>query len=770
MMFALLFISQAAVIVAVLGTGNIDALQRGRESLDIGSRVLTRMFDDRSLRLRSGVEILAADYGFKAAIATADTATLASVLANHGERIAADLVMLANTDGQLVASSHHNVSTHPGFPFPGVWEKAQAQSGTSAIVMLQGAPYQFVLVPVYAPNIIAWVGMGFLLDDAIAHTLGHITHLDVAFIGQQNTYLPYLSSTRTSHERWGLLDLPLDESVPNSGHAFMRHGDNYLSRQVLLGRTQDGQVSAILQMSRAALLAPYEHLKLQLLVIFCVTIIGALLMAYFASRTISRPLQRLTDTARRIGRGERVDPNIKDNGEIGLLASTLITMQDDLAQRETELLAKSRQDVLTGLPNRQSAELTIETLVMRQQSFVMQRVCINDFKQINDTFGYTIGDKVLIEMGQRLQTLAVAPEHVFRIGGDEYLLLYMPPFAPCDVRRRALVRLTMTPLVRDLSPVIVSLSAGEVHYPEHGDNAQILARRSEITLHSARRSAQKCLSYVPGMDENHLRQVMLINDLRDALQSNQLYMVYQPKIDVASGNVYEFEALIRWQHKTLGYVPPDEFIALAERSGNIGLLTDWVIEHVTRQLHDWIQQGQHFRVAINLSVHDLSNETLPKRIVQRIKDRGLDPNQLSLEITESTLMKDPVQATSLLSTLREHGFSIAIDDFGTGYSSLSQLRQLPIDELKIDKSFILKLDSQPEDMMIVRSTIDLGHNLGLKVTAEGVENAASLALLQEMGCDTAQGYFFARPLKVDQLPEWLENYRRHTAKSTDTTS
>ena len=267
------------------------------------------------------------------------------------------------------------------------------------------------------------------------------------------------------------------------------------------------------------------------------------------------------------------------------------------------------------------------------------------------------------------------------------------------------------------------------------------------------------MRYEQGQDEQHQRRLALARDLGTAVEQDELAMVYQPKIVARSGDVMGFEALMRWNHARFGFVPPDEFIALAEQTGRITQLTQWMLRTVCRQIDLWAQQGERVCVAINLSAQDVMDITLPERIHLLLQDYQLGPEQLRLEVTESALIQDPALAQSNLNALRDAGLHIAVDDYGTGYSSLSQLKRLPVQELKIDKSFILKLDHDSEDRIIVRSTIELAHSLGLSVVAEGVETEASRRLLATMGCDVLQGYLISRPMPSDQIISWLGHYR-----------
>ena len=321
-----------------------------------------------------------------------------------------------------------------------------------------------------------------------------------------------------------------------------------------------------------------------------------------------------------------------------------------------------------------------------------------------------------------------------------------------------LLKLLRLPL--DLTDTRINLGAsfGLAIYPMHGTDAETLLRRADIALHEAKLSRQGVGVYEPGRDELHLRQLMLIGDLRHSIVREQLSLQFQPKVELSSNRVLHAEALLRWTHAQLGPVSPDEFIPLAERSGFIRELTRHVIDRSLEQQRSWRDQGLSVGMAVNLSVMDLDDDDLPDFIRDCLSRHEVSPAQLILEVTESALMGDVHHALRMLDRLRSLGLRLAIDDFGTGYSSLAQLKRMPVDELKIDKSFMTQVTEGSDDAVIVRSTIELGHNMGLRVVAEGVEDELSLNLLKRLGCDMAQGYFLSRPLAGDAFLAWAEAY------------
>ncbi|SDN05602.1 putative bifunctional diguanylate cyclase/phosphodiesterase [Vreelandella arcis] len=750
-------VSQLATGLAFLHATQQDALAKGNQRLEVGARVLNQLLENRGDQLRDNVAILADDFGFKSAVSSQDNVTLQSVLANHGDRADADIVLLSDLDGQLLASSHHPAQTP--MPFPALFETARQQGSAVSVVIADGQPYEFVLLPVYAPNVIGWVGMGFLIDDAVVEEIHSLTGLEISVVNYATPQtLTYLTSSYLQTEAQELSQL--GNAVMGGAYSQtsqMTPDDRYLTYASTLYRDSQNQTFALIQLSRNELLAAYDDLQWQLLGIVALILLFTLALAAWSARSISRPLVALADAAKRIGQGEHVTalPSESPRSETGLLANTLRSMQDDIAQREATLRHQSRHDLLTDLPNRISALEDINRRIQARHPFTLLRLAIKDFRSINDTFGYALGDHVLVRLAQRLQGLKPPVQSAYRLASDEFLLLLDMPNAPLDWHTRTRQALSQ-PIDLDKSLISLSLAVGEVSYPDHGDSAQLLLRRADIALDSARHHQDAHQRYVEGQDERHLRQLTLIHDLRDAVSNNELWMAYQPKIATHNGQVCQFEALMRWRHPSLGFVPPDEFISLAERSGNIRQLSQWMLEHVTAQLHEWQQQGHRVSVAVNLSASDVTDAELPRQLAELLARYHLAADQVSLEVTESAVMQDIEAATRTLNELSRLGMSIAIDDYGTGYSSLAQIKRLPVNELKIDKSFVLKIDTQEDDLTIVRSTIEMGHSLGLSIVAEGVENAASASLLNRLGCDYLQGYWFAKPMPSDDVLSWLD--------------
>jgi len=393
---------------------------------------------------------------------------------------------------------------------------------------------------------------------------------------------------------------------------------------------------------------------------------------------------------------------------------------------------------------------------------------VKDFERINASLGHSIGDEVLRELGRRLSSGVRSADTIARVAAAQFLVILENTGA--DVAQSVARQLADTirgGMLRDDVHVSLVPRIGICMYPEHGQEPGDLLRRSRTALYDANESEQQVTVYQTGRDEGHRRQLALVGDLRRAIAANELTLLYQPKVEMASRRVQSLEALVRWFHKTHGFIPPAEFIPYAERTGGIGLLTRWVVENAVRQCRRWSDQGLDAEVSVNLSAADLHDTDLATMIIAELRVQRVDPTRLVLEITETAAMRETPQAIRVMEELRTYGVRFSIDDFGTGFSSLVQLKRLPVDEIKIDKSFVLDLKPDSDDAVIVKSTIDLGHSMGLKVVAEGVDKAESWQFLAHMGCDLAQGYFVSHPLKPQDVPAWVTrlNAKLETASS-----
>jgi diguanylate cyclase (GGDEF)-like protein len=431
-------------------------------------------------------------------------------------------------------------------------------------------------------------------------------------------------------------------------------------------------------------------------------------------------------------------------------------------RRGEELQRIARTDELTGLANRERFRVRlaerIEGASAGGESFAVMLLDLDRFKEINDTLGHHYGDQLLRVLGPRLVDCVGPDGVVARMGGDEFAILPAEQTDDPEVLEQIAMELTATvqqPTVIEEMTLQVGASVGIARYPLDGDDSHTLLRRADVAMYTAKDGHHGVKLYAAESDHNSLHRLSVISDFQRALERDELVVHYQPIVDVRRAEVRGAEGLVRWEHPEHGLLPPGAFIAAVEQTGLIGPLTRHVLERSIAQCATWRTDGQDLSVAVNLSVRNLLDPGLPGQISALLDTYGLPADALQLEITESMIMSDPERSLVIVGRLSELGVRLSVDDFGTGYSSLANLKRLPIDELKIDRSFVSPMMRDESDLIIVRSTINLGHDLGLKVIAEGVEDELTLKRLATLGCDLAQGYHLSRPLAPDAFAAWV---------------
>lgn len=435
-------------------------------------------------------------------------------------------------------------------------------------------------------------------------------------------------------------------------------------------------------------------------------------------------------------------------------------LRASLRRARGEIQRNAYTDLLTGLPNRLAFEADMAHAVQKadqgKTSLALLFIDLDGFKPINELFGHHGGDRMLCEMAARLRSLTGPQDHLARLGADEFLLLLTqnPLAEQASARANQIQLLLGQPCRVEEREVSVACSIGIAMYPAHGAMSTLIAH-ADAAMRASKTAGGAAFSFFePHMMSDTREQVELLQDLRSALAHGEFELFYQPKIHAPSGEITGAEALLRWRHPQRGMISPMMFIPLAERFGLINAIGAWVIDEACRQIRAWREEGLRMRIAINLSVHQLRQPDLPERIATTLKQHGVNPLLLTCEITESVAMEDAHTTMKLFEQLAAVGVHISIDDFGTGYSSLSYLRKLPAGELKIDRSFVLDLESSSDARAVVNAVIKLAQALSLKVVAEGVETEAQHQILRTLGCDELQGYLFAKPMTAQALALW----------------
>ena len=479
--------------------------------------------------------------------------------------------------------------------------------------------------------------------------------------------------------------------------------------------------------------------------------------------------QKLTASTHDLQTTYELEIVAKDGRRVPLEVSTRVIWRDgqpvgvqgigrDMTERRQvaeTLRFQALHDSLTQLPNRVLLQDRLQQALLsayRDRSPVSVLLMdLDGFKEVNDTFGHQYGDILLRQVAERLRHAVREPDTVARLGGDEFaaVLTRADQTSATLVARRIQAALDQ-PFVLEDQRVDVRASIGISLHPDHGEDVDTLLRTADVAMYLAKKTGGGFTFYAPEQDQHSPTRFALVGQLRDAIERNELLLHFQPKVSLKATQIDAVEALVRWQHPKYGLLQPDSFIPAVEDTALIKPLSTWILNEALRHCHLWQEAQLDVRVGVNLSVRNLQDAQLVHTIARLLHRWGVPASRLQLEITESAIMADPARTMQVVTRLHDIGVSISIDDFGTGYSSLAYLKQLPADEIKIDRSFVM--DMTDDDMVIVRSVIDLGHNLGLRVAAEGVENRETLDLLAEMGCDAAQGYFVSHPLPAEDVP------------------
>jgi len=737
----------AAVLAAALGavseTNRGNAERDAERQLDAGGHAFSRLLESNRRQLTFAAHVVAGDYGFREAVATRDTDTLVSVLENSGKRIGAAMVVLTSLNGDVIAASGSHIRSGTRFPLPLVRKEGIDGDSATGVMVDSGRVYQLVAVQVASPLPVAWIAMGFELDNDAAGKLADITGLAVTL-------------SVKSAGRW----TDMVSTVPPDA---VRQAD-VVTRRIAMYKAGDTEVVAILSRSLAEARAPFESLTRVLFYIAAISLIAFALAAFWLARNITRPLQDLTQAVDRMrGGAYDVALNVQRRDELGVLAEGLQLMQSAVQSRDQSIRRLAYEDALTGLMNRTAFGAALGQALTRTEGGPIAVAVINlhRFRRINEHLGYSVGDAVLTKMAARLAAVPSVNSAVARLAADQFAAFTrLRDAASLQGWGTSLVMALADPVYVEAQPIDITATLGLALAADGAASADELMRCADLALEHARREKRVLAAYEDALKPAARDQLSLLGELRHAVEHDELRLFFQPKIELKTGRVTGAEVLLRWQHPTRGLVSPADFIPFAEQTGFIRRLTRWTLDHAIAQGAEWQRAGKPLGLAVNISVDDIGDVRLDSRIAGLLTRHQLPPALLTLELTESGFIEDPTRALRMLDAIAALGVSLSIDDFGTGYSSLSHLARMPVHEMKIDRSFVQGLESDPEFAPVVRSAIDMGHGLGLKVVAEGIETEAAAARLRDFGCDIAQGYLYAKPMPREAFETWLEGKER----------
>lgn len=735
------------------------------DQIDVGQRVFVSLLQHNTQSLKQATQVLAADFAFREAVATNDAETIESALESYQGRIRAQIAFYISNDENLVVGTSDAKAILKSLDARQAI--IQSNAGTLQFDIVDDKPYQLITVPVKAPETIGWIVMGFAVDSQLASQINQLTHLDVTFV------------QKTSTKDWQLVSSTADKALSNlllktvadlyrqrlTLHSVDLNDQTYHLKIRALHETPDEALLVVLQGS----VAPFtQDLNMLFKVMLVLTLIGVVIFAvliWYVSRKTTEPIAELVKDADKIAMGDyETEIQVSSTDEVGYLAKAMNSMREAVLQRSLRIQRLAFNDELTGLSNRlafnQGVHQAISTHADSQQKLSVIVINIHRFKPINQTLGRDFGDDLLRYVGQVLKQHVLSEQDmVARLDADEFaVLLQHTDQAKATRYADKIQQVFEQPVSVQGQAIDVRTGIGIALYPDHGVDEEALLNHAETALQESRAKKSPWIVYNTALEIDQSETLTLISDLKQAIQHDQLLLYIQPKIDITTRRAVGGEALIRWVHPEKGMIFPDQFIPFAEQTGVISDITNWMLLRACQVLADFQKQGLRLSLAVNLSTRDLNNMQLPAQIEHLLSSHGLEAKALKLEITEGSLMQDPERAELVVKKLAAMGLHLAIDDFGTGYSSLAYLRQLPVQELKIDRSFVMFMDKNSGDASIVKSTIDLAHNLGLMVVAEGIENEYVLNQLARLGCNEGQGYFIGKPMPEKDFSIWLQRW------------
>ena len=760
-LFVFLLISVLAVAMAtVLGQTYQHSQQQLEQRMATSANVVRFKFvADADVLLRS-LNTLVKDFSVKQLIASGadDPASLESALSNHKRRLKADFALVLNQDQKIIAGTTE-FTQDADFDF----DLSNYSDHQIRLIELANHYYLTKIAPVKfvesASGVNAWMVMGINIDSLVNERIVELAGFNVSVVLAPQK-ANYLASTMAKDNYQNLIESGL--SFNDEVASFDLAEQKFVAGLFELGFVKDKKLYMLLTTDKAHAFVSFNTLIVQLSVLIIFSVVLAFIAAFFVSKSVTKPLTSLMKIAENIQKGDYSNSLPESSTrEVDSLSLALNTMQHSIEEREVEINQLAYFDKLTELPNRNHFVSQLNKVIAEHQqqglTLAVLQLDLDRFKEVNDTLGHAFGDKLLKVVAKRLQTFVYPHAFIAHFAADEFGLI-LPDI---DVHQLDSVigqfeKLFTLPFSVDDVALDVDASFGVSIYPEHGDTSGKLLQCTDIAMHACKGKHVHHVVYYQQLNKHSLLRLSLMSELRSAINDDQLELFYQPKLDLKQQKIVSVECLVRWHHPEHGFIQPDDFIPLAEQSGHIRALTEWAIDTALKQKKLWLKQDIDVQMAVNISAVDLIDLKLPAYVAQLMTHYALQPNALKLEVTESAVMAEPEQALRALCMLNQMGIKLSIDDFGTGFSSMAQLKKMPLDELKIDKSFVLDLNHDEDDEVIVKSTIELAHNLSLSVVAEGVEDLATLNKLAAFGCGIAQGYFISKPMTVQSFNDWWD--------------
>ena len=747
-LFIGIVIASLLIVGAVWRSASTLVVQNIDHDVSLAEKVFDKVVADRQAVILSVSKVLSRSFDFRRAVGTENIPSIEAAFRSYAERLNTDIIALVSLDHKVVAS--HSP----------LFEVGQSLESSVALVVNQKESGLFVvndylvqlsLIRVEIPTLRYYMLIGVEFDDALLQELKQLVDAEIIISKTESNEI--LTTTLSTSEAQRVLALKRD---PSWVDVTFNDELTYFTRRVNIGATDRLPVNITLAVDTTSAFNAFSRIQITILMFCLAAMIIALAFSLVLAKNVTKPVSNLVKAVNRVASGSygsTLDEPSKLR-EITELANAVDSMQANIKNRELDIRYQAEHDVLTGLFNRNYVENYFESEIKEKRALQVVAITVIGFRTINDLYGYSNGDNTLKALAQRLKRW---PGISARLAGGE--VLYISHESLNDEQLETLKHILEQPVESNLIAIPLKVAMAVLECPQDAFTSEELFRKMNIVTDEAIHSDKWCVRYRAELEDKYNRRLAITTELKRALasQQNELSMVYQPKIDLVTMKVCSMEALIRWNSSALGFVPPDEFITIAEQAGLIEQVTSWVMKQTISDLAYFRERGYDFTVAMNLSTQDIQNKVLLSNLVSLLTEKGLSPDALELEITESDLVADASLAIENLNELTARGFHFAIDDFGTGYSSLAYLKNLPVKTIKIDKSFILYLASDENDQQIVHTVLSLAAVFNLKVVAEGVEDLASLNILKDWGCDVAQGYYISRPLKLADLEEWLQN-------------
>ncbi len=745
-----LLLVSTAVFTAINGA----AQHQVRAELTAAGTVFDRVWSLRSDRLREGSSLLSRDFGFREAVATGDSATIVSAMENLKQRFSIDRAFIVTNDGRMIGEDTQALAEDA----PRLTAAFDAAEDPSGVVMLGGQPYQVIAAPVLSPDQIGWLVFAVRLDRNEMTALEKLSAIPLSATvlsreakGWRLTDQPQANDQDTLSR---FIDAELKKHMTTAQALQQRDGAALALVKPLPALTRDAPAVLVLRYPLSLALAPYRSM---LIIVALAGIVGLVIVGWGSwalALGITRPISALDEAAHRLQRGEDAQVEIETGDEIGRLAGSFNTMATEIRDRERRITHLALHDGETGLPNRLALERVVEALSdLPPGQVYVAALGIHRFDHLRGAIGYALAAQVVRMIGNRLGGLTPA-SGVARIASDVlgFALIATGPEAAADDAARLMLELEH-PLHVGGDAIDVTLNLGLAPIVR-GEGSGAAIEQANIALDQARAAKRKVAFFDAAAYGDPASNLSLMSGMLGALEDGALELFYQPKFDMRQRKVTGVEALSRWRHPHRGMLPPDLFIPMAEETGHIRTLTEWVLKRAIADQRIMAEAGHDLDMSINISGRTLGE---PDFADFALGEAALAAGKLMFEITETAVIENPDAALAMLDKFAEAGIAISIDDFGTGLSSLAYLKRIRGQELKIDKSIVQGVTESQRDALIVRSTIDLAHSLGLKVTAEGVETNDCYALLGAMGCDQAQGYLIAKPLPLKELLTFIDD-------------